>query len=145
MKQETKQTIDWIKKQINLAKENCIDPCHKDGYPEYKADYDNAMKVLDSLPDEERETLKIHQNGMVEVELRTITDGKLQFNDLVIQYYTETNVVAIAYDIIPKNILYTFRVIKKGEKVKFKARNEVGIFARFPGLRIFDIENMELI
>lgn len=145
MKQETKQTVDWIKKQINLAKENCIDPCHKDGYPEYEADYDNAMKFLDSLPDEEIETLKIHQNGTVEVELRTITDGKLQFNDLVIQYYTKTNVVAIAYDTIPINILYTFRVIKKGEKVRFKARNEVGIFAAIPGLKIFDVENMELL
>lgn len=49
MKQETKQTIDWIKKQINLAKENCIVPCHKDGYPEYEADYEKAMNFLDSL------------------------------------------------------------------------------------------------
>ena len=94
---------------------------------------------------EEIDLLKIHQDGTVEVELRTITDGKLQFNDLVIQYYTETNVVAIAYDTIPKNILYTFRVIKQGAKVRFKARNEVGTFAANPGLRIFDIENMELI
>ena len=51
MKQETKQTIDWIKKQINLAKENCIDPCHKDGYPEYEGDYKKAMSFLDSLPE----------------------------------------------------------------------------------------------
>ena len=51
MKQETKQTIDWIKKQINLAKENCIDSCHKDGYPEYEADYKKALKFLNSLPE----------------------------------------------------------------------------------------------
>ena len=51
MKQETKKTIDWIKKQINLAKENCIDPAHKDGYPEYEADYERAMNFLDSLPE----------------------------------------------------------------------------------------------
>ena len=51
MKQETKQTIDWIKKQINLTKEYCIDPCHKDGYPEYEADYEKAFAFLDSLPE----------------------------------------------------------------------------------------------
>ena len=94
---------------------------------------------------DENELLLIHQDGTVEVELRTITDDKLQYNDLVIHYYSETNVVAIAYDTIPKNILYTFRVIKKGEKVKFKARNEFGVFATNPGLKIFDIENMELV
>ena len=94
---------------------------------------------------EENCLLLIHQDGTVEVELRTITDEKLQYNDLVIHYYEETNVVAIAYDTIPINILYTFRVIKKGEKVSFKARNEVGIFTANPGLRIFDTENMELI
>lgn len=51
MKQETKDFIIWIKKQINLAKENCIDPAHKDGYPEYEADYNKAMTFLDSLPE----------------------------------------------------------------------------------------------
>jgi hypothetical protein len=94
---------------------------------------------------DENELLLIHQNGTVEVELRTLTDHKLQYNDLVIHYYAETNVVAIAYDTIPTNILYTFRVIKKGEKVKFKARNDVGVFSFYPGLKVFDIENMELI
>lgn len=63
MKQETKQTIDWIKKQINLAKETCIDPCHKDGYPEYEADYEKAMKFLDSLPEIE---LKLCQGGYIQ-------------------------------------------------------------------------------
>lgn len=58
MKQETKQTIDWIKKQINLAKETCIDPCHKDGYPEYEADYEKAMNFLDSLPEIESHLCK---------------------------------------------------------------------------------------
>ena len=54
MKQVTKDLIIWIKKQINLAKDNCIDPCHKDGYPEYEADYEKAMNFLDSLPEIEK-------------------------------------------------------------------------------------------
>ena len=145
MKQETKQTIDWIKKQINLAKENCINPCHKDGYPEYEADYEKAMKLLDSLPDEELETLKIHQNGTVEIELRTITDTRLQYNDLYIQYLEKSNIVVIGFDITPAQILYQFDVIAKGEPVKFKIRNDVGILYSNPGLKVFDISNMELI
>lgn len=63
MKQETKQTIDWIKKQINLAKENCIDPCNKDGYPEYEADYEKAMNFLDSLPEIEH---KLCRGGYIQ-------------------------------------------------------------------------------
>lgn len=63
MKQETKQTIDWIKKQINLAKENCINPAHKDGYPEYEDDYEKAMKFLDSLPEIES---KLCQGGYIQ-------------------------------------------------------------------------------
>ncbi len=50
MKKETKELIDWIKKQINLAKDCCIKPCHEDGYKEYNEDYDKAMNFLDSLP-----------------------------------------------------------------------------------------------
>ena len=145
MKQETKQTIDWIKKQINLTKETCIDPCHKDGYPEYEADYNKAMSFLDSLPDEELETLKIHQNGTVEIELRTITDTRLQYNDLYIQYLEKSNIVVIGYDLTPAQILYQFNVITKGEPVKFKIRNDVGILYSNPGLKVFDISNMELI
>ena len=94
---------------------------------------------------EENELLLIHQDGTVEVELRTITDVKLQYNDLVIHYLEKSNIVVIGYDLTPAQILYQFKVIKKGEIVKFKARNEVGIFAANPGLRIFDIENMELV
>ncbi len=63
MKQETKLTIDWIKKQINLAKENCIDSCHKDGYPEYEADYEKAMNFLDSLPEIEKH---LSQGGYIQ-------------------------------------------------------------------------------
>ncbi len=63
MKQETKQTIDWIKKQINLAKENCINPAHKDGYTEYEADYEKAFNFLDSLPEIES---KLRQGGYIQ-------------------------------------------------------------------------------
>lgn len=63
MKQETKDLIIWIKKQINLAKENCINLCHKDGYPEYEADYDKAMNFLDFLPEIES---KLCQGGYIQ-------------------------------------------------------------------------------
>ena len=49
MKQETKELIDWIKKQINIAKENCIDVAWNGKHEYYNADYENAMKFLDSL------------------------------------------------------------------------------------------------
>lgn len=50
MKQETKELIDWIKKQINLAKENCIDVVWNGKHEYYNTDYEKAMKFLDSLP-----------------------------------------------------------------------------------------------
>lgn len=50
MKQETKELIDWIKKQINLAKENCIDVVWNGKHECYNADYEKAMDFLDSLP-----------------------------------------------------------------------------------------------
>lgn len=63
MKEETKNLIVWIKKQINLAKETCINPCHKDGYPEYEANYEKAMNFLDSLPEIEH---KLCQGGYIQ-------------------------------------------------------------------------------
>ena len=92
---------------------------------------------------EEKDLLLIHQDGTVEVELRTLTDTLLQYNDLYIQYLEKSNIVVIGFDLTPAKILYQFEVIKKGEIVKFKAKNEVGIFAANPGLKIFDTENME--
>ena len=50
MKQETKELINWIKKQINLAKENCIDIAWNGKHEYYNADYEKAMNFLDSLP-----------------------------------------------------------------------------------------------
>ena len=50
MKQKTKELIDWIKKQINLAKENCIDGAWNGKHEYYNADYEKAMNFLNSLP-----------------------------------------------------------------------------------------------
>lgn len=88
--------------------------------------------------------MKIHKDGTVEVEFDTITDEKFQYNDLYITYLPVSNIVVIGYDITPAEPLYTYRVIKKGERVKFKLKNEFGNLNKLPGLRIFDIENMEL-
>ena len=103
------------------------------------------QETKQTMPDEELEILKIHQNGTVEIELRTITDTRLQYNDLYIQYLEKSNIVVIGYDITPAQILYQFNVIAKGEPVKFKVRNEVGILYSNPGLKVFDISNMELV
>ena len=54
MKRETKKLIDWIKKQINLAKECCIDIAWNGKHEYYNADYEKAMNFLDSLPQIER-------------------------------------------------------------------------------------------
>ena len=51
MKQETKELIIWIKKQINLAKDCCIDSAWKGRHEQYNADYEKAMNFLDSLPE----------------------------------------------------------------------------------------------
>ena len=51
MKQETKELIDWIKKQLNIAKTNNIDPAWNGKHEAYNADYEKAMAFLDSLPE----------------------------------------------------------------------------------------------
>lgn len=50
MKQETKELVDWIKKQINIAKTNNIDPAWNGQHEAYNDDYKKAMAFLDSLP-----------------------------------------------------------------------------------------------
>lgn len=84
--------------------------------------------------------MKINKNGVVEVQLDTTTDERLQYNDLIIQYLKDSNIVLIAYDETPVNILYTFSVINKGKPVFFKIGHEVFGF----GLKVVDIKNMEL-
>jgi hypothetical protein len=58
MKQETKELVDWIKKQINIAKTNNIDPAWNGRHEAYNADYDRAMAFLDSLPEIESHLCK---------------------------------------------------------------------------------------
>ena len=94
---------------------------------------------------EEKDLLLIHQDGTVEVKLRTLTDTLLQYNDLYIQYLEKSNIVVIGFDLSPVQILYQFNVIAKGEPVKFKIRNDVGFLYSNPGLKVFDISNMELL
>ena len=84
--------------------------------------------------------MKINKNGDVEVQLETITDEKLQHNDLIIQYLKNSNIVLIGYDETPINILYTFSVINQGKTISFKITHEVFGF----GLKVVDIKNMEL-
>lgn len=50
MKEETKKLIDWIKKQINIAKTDHINKAWNGKHETYNADYDKAMAFLDSLP-----------------------------------------------------------------------------------------------
>ena len=63
MKQESKELIDWIKKQINLAKECCVDVAWNGEHEYYNTDYEKAMKFLDSLP---------------QIESRLCVDGYIQ-------------------------------------------------------------------
>ena len=64
--------------------------------------------------------LKVYDNGMKEIEINTITDTKMQFNDLVIQYLEESNIIVISYDTTPVNVLYVYSVIKRGKPASFK-------------------------
>ena len=82
--------------------------------------------------------LKVSENGMVEVELETDIDTILQYNDLVIQYLAESNIVVIAYDMIPADVLYVFSVIQKGKPASFKC------FHNGFRLEICEPVNMEL-
>lgn len=50
MKQETKELVDWIKKQINIAKTDHIDKAWNGQHEWYNKDYDKAIAFLDSLP-----------------------------------------------------------------------------------------------
>lgn len=51
MKQETKELIDWIKKQINIAKTDHIDKAWNGQHEHYNKDYEKALSFLDSLPE----------------------------------------------------------------------------------------------
>lgn len=82
--------------------------------------------------------LKVNDNGMKEIEINTITDTKLQFNDLVIQYLEGSNIIVISYDTTPTTILYVYSVIKRGQPVRFKC------YQSDIRLEIYEPENMEI-
>lgn len=94
---------------------------------------------------EEIDLLKIHQDGTVEVELRTITENELRYNDLRIYYLQSSNIIVIDYNNYPSSLFYNYNVIEKGKPVRFKVKNEFGNLGKLSGLRIFDTENMELL
>ena len=72
-------------------------------------------------------TLKVNENGMAEFELETVIDTKLQFNDLVVQYIRESNIVVISYDMIPADVLYVYSVIQKEKTVSFKCEQSFSV------------------
>jgi len=84
-------------------------------------------------------SMKIHKDGTVEVELSTVIDGKLQFNDLFIKYLSKSNIIVIGYDTEPVSIEYTFYAINKGLPVSCKCKIDEGF-----RLSVFDIINMGL-
>ena len=94
---------------------------------------------------EEKDLLLIHQDGTVEVELRTITENELRYNDLRIYYLQSSNIIVIDYNSYPSSLFYNYKVIEKGKPVRFKIKSEFGNPNRLSKLKIFDTENMELL
>ena len=74
------------------------------------------------------------------MKINTVTEEELKYNDLRILYLSASNIIVVQED----NIQMDYRVIEKGKPVRFKAKNEFGNPEILPGLRIFDVENMEL-
>ena len=108
MKQETKELIDWIKKQINLAKECCIDSAWNGQHKWYNADYEKAMNFLDSLPQIESRLCK---GGYIQDKTGTpCCDG-----DKVTFKFMETEWTK---DNIEKYGLYYNGVLKFDSKIK---------------------------
>ena len=82
--------------------------------------------------------IKVYKDGTVDVKINTVTKEELKYNDLRILYLSASNIIVVQED----NIHLDYRVIEKGKPVRFKVKNEFGNIP--PGLRIFDVENMEL-
>ncbi|MBO4640857.1 MAG: hypothetical protein J5710_13990 [Treponema sp.] len=89
---------------------------------------------------EETNFIKVYKDGTVDVKINTVTEEELKYNDLRILYLSASNIIVVQED----NIQMDYRVIEKGKPVRFKAKNEFGNPEILPGLRIFDVENMEL-
>ena len=88
MKQETKELIDWIKKQINIAKTNNIDPVWNGKHEAYNADYQKAMAFLDSLPGIEA---RFTRGGIFKTRTELLAVMMIKLN--LKQYYQEQNII----------------------------------------------------
>lgn len=89
--------------------------------------------------EDKTDSLIIHQDATVEVVLRTITDTKLQFNDLVIEYKSKDNCVHVTYDVKDSQYEAILKVIHQGQDVSFKSK--IDMF-HFPCNRLFDFVNL---
>ena len=90
--------------------------------------------------EEEINFIKIYQNGTVEVKISTVVEESLQYNDLRILYLPASNIIVVDED----NLHFSYKVIEKEKPVRFKVKHGFFNPEILPGLRIFDVENMEL-
>lgn len=93
---------------------------------------------------EEPETVNSIENlkdCTLNIKLSTISDTRLKYNDLLIEYDEVTNVVLISYDLKDgKHNKYVLPVKEKGKPVYFKYKNNF-----WPGgNEIFDMENIKI-
>lgn len=106
-----------------------------------KKDLFNYIKKEIGLEEPETiDNLKVYQDCTIDVELSTKTDTKIQYNDLIIEYDSVTNVVLISYDLDDgKHNRYVLPVKEKGKPVYFKYKINFG----WPGENeIFDMDNI---
>lgn len=109
---DKKDLLEYIKKEIGLEEPETID------------------------------NLKVYQDCTIDVELSTKTDTKIQYNDLIIEYDSVTNVVLVSYDLEDgKHNIYVLPVQEKGKPVYFKYKPN---FEWPGGNEIFDRENILL-
>lgn len=92
---------------------------------------------------EEPETvnsIERYKDGTLNIKLSTISDIRLNYNDLLIEYDSVTNVVLISYDLNDgKHNRYVLPVEEKGKPVYFKYK----INFEWPGKNeIFDMDNI---
>ena len=92
---------------------------------------------------EESETvnsIESYKDGTLNIKLSTISDIRLKYNDLLIEYDEVTNVVLISYDLEDgKHNKYVLPVEEKGKPVYFKYKSNFG----WPGgNEIFDMDNI---
>lgn len=105
-----------------------------------KKDLFNYIKKEIGLEEPETiDNLKVYQDCTIDVELSTKTDTKIQYNDLIIEYDSVTNVVLISYDPAGGKHIYKYvlPVKEKGKPVYFKYKINF-----YGGNEIFDMDNI---